>query len=402
MATVFRPQSILQYQIIAFFCIHKQADKILLLQKINFTESITMLYKTILFGTALAALSLAGCKSHNEEQEAPVNYTVTSPTLIDTTITKEYVAQIRSVQNIEIRAQEKGFLQKIYVDEGQAVAKGQLMFKIMPNLTEAESDKANAELQAANVEYQNTKMLADKNIVSKNELAVAAAHVNQAKAELRLAQTHQSFTEVRAPFSGIINTIPKKLGSLIDEGELLTSLSNNSSMYVYFNVSEPEYLNYMLHKDAEEFKHVHLVMANNESFPSDGIVQTIEGEFDPETGNIAFRALFQNQDHILRNGETGKVLMTVPMHAALVIPQKATYEVQDKKYVFVVGKDNKITSRNIKVLAEFPNLYAVGTELKEGDKILLDGIQTAKDNQQIKYKYLQPKDVLNSLNLKAE
>ena len=139
---------------------------------------------------------------------------------------------------------EKGYLQDVLVDEGQFVKAGQLLFRIMPRIYEAELQKAEAEAQAAEIEVQNTKALADKNVVSKNELALANARLKKAKAELSLAQVHLAFTEIRAPFDGIIDHLHLKLGSLVEEGDLLTSLSDNSRMWVYFNVSEPEYLNY--------------------------------------------------------------------------------------------------------------------------------------------------------------
>lgn len=358
--------------------------------------------KSILWASAIALLTYSSCTSHKEEHEEHIKYEVTSPITMDTSVTKEYVAQIRSIQNIEIRAQEKGYLQKMFVDEGQAVKKGQLLFKIMPNLTEAEADKARAEVKAAEVELQNTQMLADKNIVSKNELAVAKAKLQQARAGLNLANTHLGFTDIRAPFDGILNRIPKKLGSLIDEGELLTSLSDNSQMFVYFNVSEPEYLNYMLHKDNDQFKEVRLMMANNQEFPAKGFVETVEGEFNPETGNIAFRAKFPNADRILKNGETGKIMMTTPLVNAIVIPQKATYEVQDKKYVFVISNDGKAVSKNVKVIAELPNLYIIAGDLSVNDKILLEGVQTIKENEKIKFTFIQPKEAIAKLALKAE
>lgn len=356
--------------------------------------------KLVIATALLMILAYSSCKEPKQEEE--IKYLVTSPMTIDTSITKEYVAQIRSVQNIEIRAQEKGYLQKMFVDEGQAVHKGQLLFKIMPNLTEAEADKAKAEVKEAEVELQNTQMLADKDIVSKNELAVAKAKLQQARAGLNLANTHLSFTNIYASFDGILNRIPKKLGSLIDENELLTSLSDNSQMFVYFNVSEPEYLNYMMHKDEEQYKQVKLLMANNQEFSSKGIVETIEGEFNPETGNIAFRARFPNPDRILKNGETGKVIMTSPMPNAIVIPQKATYEIQDKTYVFVIDKDNKAVSKNVKVIAELPNLFIIANDLSVNDKILFEGVQTIKENEKIKYTFVQPKDAISNLSLKAE
>ncbi|RKS17902.1 membrane fusion protein (multidrug efflux system) [Flavobacterium endophyticum] len=350
----------------------------------------------------IALLCLTSCATKEEKKEEADKFTVTNPVKIDTTFTKEYVSQIRSVRNIEIRAQEKGFLQNIYVDEGQFVKAGQLLFRIMPKLYEAELLKAQAEQKAAEIELQNTKILADKNVVSKNEQAVAQAKLQAAKAEVALAKLHLSFTEIRAPFDGTIDRIPLKLGSLIEEGELLTSLSDNSQMFAYFNVSEPEYLQYQTEvKDRAESK-VNLLLANGESFKYKGNVEVIESEFNNETGNIAFRARFPNSEKLLRNGETGKVQMLVPLKNAIVIPQKATYEIQDKKYVFVVGKNNVLSSKEITITGEIPDLYVISSGLTANDKILLDGIQKVKDDEKISYGYVAPKTVMNNLRLKAE
>jgi membrane fusion protein (multidrug efflux system) len=350
----------------------------------------------------IALLSLASCTTKKEEKEEESKFTVTNPVKIDTSFTKQYVSQIKSVRNIEIRAQEKGFLQNIYVDEGQFVKAGQVLFRIMPKMYEAELLKAKAEEKAAEIELQNTKNLADKNIVSKSEQAIAQAKLEQARAEVSLAKLHLSFTEIRAPFDGTIDRIPKKLGSLIDEGELLTSLSDNSQVFSYFNVSEPEYLEYQTNVKGRADSKVSLLLANGETLKYKGQVEVIESEFDSETGNIAFRAKFPNPNKLLKNGETGSVLMTVPVRNALVIPQKATYEIQDKKYVFVVDKNNVIKSREITIKGEMPDLYVVDAGISAEDKILLDGIQKANDNDKIKFDYLNPKEVLSSLRLKAE
>lgn len=349
-----------------------------------------------------ALLCYTSCTSEKQVKEEAGKYAVTSPLKIDTSFAKDYVSQIRSVRNIEIRAQEKGYLQNIYVDEGQFVKAGQVLFRIMPKIYEAELLKAEAEAKAASIELQNTKTLADKNVVSKNELAMAQAKLDQARAEVALAKVHLSFTEIRAPFDGTIDRIPKKLGSLIDEGELLTSLSDNSQMFAYFNVSEPEYLDYKTSAKNNANEKVSLLLANNQPLPYKGVVETIESEFDSETGNIAFRAKFPNPDRLLRHGETGKVEMVVPLRNALVIPQKATYEIQDKKYVFVVDKNNVVRSRNITVSNEMPDLYVVASGLSERDNILLEGVQNVKDNDKIESAFVAPRDVITRLKLYAE
>src|SRR5690606_4335649 len=172
---------------------------------------------------------LAGCGGHAEEHHGHLagRYPVTTPLLTDTNIQREYVCQIRSVQHIEIRTLEKGYLQDILVDEGQFVKEGQLMFRIRPVLYQAEVQKAKAEADFAEIEYRNTKSLADSNIVSPNELAMSKAHLEKAKAELEMAQAHLGFTEIRAPFDGIMDRLHVRKGSLLDEGELLTELSDN-------------------------------------------------------------------------------------------------------------------------------------------------------------------------------
>lgn len=358
--------------------------------------------RIILFTGLIALVCLTSCTAKKEEKEEAEKFTATNPVKIDTSFAKEYVSQIKSVRNIELRAQEKGFLQNIYVDEGQFVKKGQLLFKIMPNMYQAELLKAQAEQKSVEIELQNSKLLADKNIVSKNELTVAQAKLQSAKAEVALAKLHLSFTEIRAPFDGTIDRIPLKLGSLIDEGELLTSLSDNSQMFAYFNVSEPEYLQYQTNvKDRADNK-VSLVLANGDTFKEKGKVELIESEFNNETGNIAFRARFPNSEKLLRNGETGQVQMLVPLKNAIIIPQKATYEIQDKKYVFVIDKNNKVNSREITITGEIPDLYVIKTGLTENDKILLEGVQKVKENDKIKYEFQSPKEVMNHLRVKAE
>ncbi|MBO9635367.1 MAG: efflux RND transporter periplasmic adaptor subunit [Chitinophagaceae bacterium] len=359
--------------------------------------------RIIVFASLLTLLYQTSCTTKAAEEKEEANkFLVTAPVTLDTSFTKEYVSQIRSVRNIEIRAQEKGFLENIYVDEGQYVKAGQLLFKIMPKLYEAELLKAEAEAKAADIELQNTKALVDKNIVSKNEQAVAQAKLDQAKAEMALAKLHLSFTDIRAPFDGIIDRLPKKLGSLIDEGELLTSLSDNSQMFAYFNVSEPEYLEYQTNARNRGNAEVKLLLANATVLPHPGKVEVIEGEFDNETGNIAFRARFPNPERLLKNGETGKVMMTMPLKNALIIPQKATYEVQDKIYVFVVDKENKVRSRNITIAGELPDLYVVTSGLAADEKILLEGVQKVKDDEKISFEFLEPKEVITKLRLKAE
>lgn len=350
----------------------------------------------------VSALLFASCNSHSEHKEEAVKFVVTSPVKMDTSITKEYVCQIQSIRHIELRAQERGYLQKIFVDEGQYVKEGQLLFRIMPNLYEAEMHKAKAEANFAEIEYQNTKRLADSNVVAPNELAMAKAKFDKTKAELSLAQVHLQFTEIRAPFDGIINRFNLKLGSLADEGDLLSTLSDNSKMWVYFNVPEAEYLNYRANLKKDSLMKVKLLLANNEMFEHIGVIETIEADFNNETGNIAFRATFPNPKGLLRHGETGNILVEEVFKNVLIIPQKATMEIMDRKYVFVVDKQNKVQLKPIEIAAEMPDLYVIKDGLAETDKILLEGLRKVKNNDKISFEYHEPRKVIANLKLPTE
>jgi membrane fusion protein (multidrug efflux system) len=355
-----------------------------------------------LVGICALLLTTSCHKEHNEEEEE-VKFLVTSPLKKDTMVIRDYVCQIRSIQHIELRALERGYLQEIYVDEGQFVKKGQLMFKIMPLIYQAEMQKSQAEADFAQIEYLNTKRLSDSNVVSPNELALAKAKLDKAKAELSLAQTHLQFTDVKAPFDGIMDRFQVRLGSLVDEGDLLTTLSDNSKMWVYFNVPEAEYLNYKEHTKRDSVIKVKLLMANNQLFKHIGAVETIEADFNNETGNIAFRATFPNPEGLLRHGETGNIQMTIPLINAIIIPQKATFEVLEKKYVFVVGTDKVVHQREVGIASEMPDLYVIKSGLVPTERILLEGIRKVKDNDKLEeYQYEDPKVVIPKLSVYVE
>ena len=358
--------------------------------------------KTLMLIGLCAVLCTTSCGSKKEEKEEETTFLVTSPLKKDTVITREYVCQIRAISHIELRALEKGYLQKIFVDEGQSVQEGQMMFQIMPMLYQAEQQKAQAEANFAEIEFQNTKRLTDSNVVSKNELAMAKAKLDKAKAELALAQVHLGFTEIKAPFNGIMDHFQVRLGSLVNEGDLLTTLSDNSEMWVYFNVPEAEYLNYKSNATEENLLKVSLMMANNQLFDQPGVVKTIEADFNNETGNIAFRATFPNPNRLLRHGETGNIQMTIPLRHAVIIPQKATFEILEKRYVYVVDKDKIVHSREINIASEMPDLYVIKDGVNENEKILLEGIRKVKDGDKIEYEYEHPEKVLPKLKVYVE
>ena len=346
--------------------------------------------------------SLAGCHREHRATEEEAKYLVTSPLRRDTEMTKDYVAQIRAIQHIELRALEKGYLQNVYIDEGQQVKATTKMFQIMPLIYQAEVQKAQAEAAMNEIELNNTKVLAEKNVVSANELSLVNAKLNKAKAEVALASTHKSLTQISAPFDGIVGRFHVRLGSLVAGGDLLTTLSDNSTVWVYFNVSESEYLKFKSQNPDEKDTPVKLVMADGRTFDQPGKVETIEADFNSETGNLAFRATFPNPKGLLRHGETGKILMTTQLKNAMLIPQKATFNVLDKKFVFVVDDKNVVHSRPITVSAELPNVFVVESGLDEKDRVLCDGIRKVRDGSTVGVDFKSPNDVLAHLDVPAE
>lgn len=353
--------------------------------------------KQISFLICVVVFLNISCQHSEHEKHEETKFIVTSPVVKDTLVYREYVCQIGAIQHIEIRALERGYLQHIFVDEGQIVKKGQMMFQIMPMIYEAEAQKAKAEVNFAEIEYTNTKALSDSNIVSRTELALSNARLNKAKAEFALAQAHLDFTKIRAPFEGIMDRFQVRLGSLVDEGELLTTLSDNTKMWVYFNVPEAEYLDFVTTVKSEKPQEVILQMANNQLYENKGVVETIEADFNNETGNIAFRSVFANPKRTLRHGETGNILMPITLNKALIIPQEATFEILDRKYVFVIDKDNVVKSREIKTGAELPHLYVVTDGLQETDKILVEGLRKVKNNQKIGYTFRSMEKIVEDL-----
>lgn len=352
----------------------------------------------LLIGLAIS-IHLVSCQNKKEKENEVAEYTVTNPIVQDTTFTKEYVAQIQSLENVEIRAQEKGYLETLHCDEGRQVKAGQVLFSIMPKLYQAEYLKAKAEARLVGLELQNTKSLADKNIVSKTELAMAQAKLDEANADLAMAATHLSFTKITAPFDGTIDRILFKKGSLIEDGTVLTKISNNKQVYAYFNMTEVEYLDYKSRAKNDIKNAVSLILSNGTVHKYSGNIETIESEFDNETGNIAIRAKFPNPELLLKHGETGKVKMTVPLRNALIIPQKATFELLDKIYVYVVDNKNVVHSKNIKIKQKLSNLYIIESGISATDKILLDGLQTVKEDDKIKANFEAPQQVIKKLQL---
>jgi membrane fusion protein (multidrug efflux system) len=356
----------------------------------------------------VSAVLFSACSEKKENNKSePDTFSVIRPSVVDTIFTKEYIAQIQSLQNVEIRTRVKGFIEKIHVDEGKPVLAGQILFTLggrefKENLLRANANykSAIAELKVAEVELKNTKTLAEKNIVSSTELDMAIARkeaieakIEEAKSAISIAELNLSYTQVKAPFTGVINRIPFKTGSLVSEGDLLTTISNNQEVFAYFNVSEKEFLDLMKRDSIGVLDEVSLLMANNELFKYAGRIETAENEIDKGTGNIAFRARFKNPKQVLRHGATGKILVREELRKALIIPQKATFEIQDKAYVFVVDSSNKVRMRNIVPGVRLDNLYVVKSGLTENDRVIYEGIQQVEEGENVKTQLLTLRDV---------
>jgi RND family efflux transporter MFP subunit len=318
----------------------------------------------------------------------------------DATLDRDYAGQIEAVQNVEVRARVAGYLDKILTDEGQTVRKGQLLFQLnsaeyQVKIAEAQAslESAEAQRQSALVEQERVALLVNKKVISESEVrlvrakvATAQAAINQAKAALTNARRLVALTSIRAPFDGVINRLPFKRGSLIQEGALLTTISDLSQMYVYFNVSEQEYLaNVRKRRDPTRVtpREANLLLADNTRYPHPGQIETTEAVFDGTDGTIAYRARFPNPNRLLRHGATGKVRLETEVDNAVLVPQKAVFEVQDKSFVYVVDGSNRVRTRSFEPQSRVGQFYVVRAGLKVGDRVVYEGIQQLRDGMTI-------------------
>jgi membrane fusion protein (multidrug efflux system) len=377
------------------------------------------LFKTLALccSALLLVLSISGCQaSHaiyqvrkppvkdlalNDEEASHTAYQVSKPLIKDLTLNDEYVCQIRAIQHIEIRSLEKGYLQNVLIDEGDTVRQGQLLFQIKPSVYEADVQKSEAEVELSKIELDNNQALVDKDIISATEATMSAAKLAKAKAELELAKAHLGFTEIRAPFDGLIGRFGDiRLGSLLEENELLTTLSDTHRLWVYFNVPEAVYLDYM--KNRRLSQNVQLELANKEIYPETGTIEVIQSDFNSTSGNIAFRASFNNPHGLLRYGQTGKILWPKNIKQAVIVPQKSTFEILDKRFIFVVDKTGVIHEREIKVAREAPNIYIVASGIAPNEMYLLERENKLDKGDKISYKLIEPQRAIESLKLYAE
>lgn len=350
-------------------------------------------------------MCLPACQQHDAQAEThhEQEIVVTLPQIKDVDFTEQYVCQIHSQRNIEVCALAGGYLQEVHVNEGQVVKKGDVMFSILPILYKSRLDAESAEAQLAQLELNNTRKLFEQKIVSTQEVALFEAKLAKAKAKVKLAEAEWAFTEIKAPFDGIMDRLHEQLGSLIAEGDVLTTLSDNSVMWVYFNVPEARYLQYEAAAPEEKREQtIELVLADGSKYQQEGKIVAVEAQFNNETGNIPFRADFPNPDGLLRHGQTGNIVIHHTLKNATVIPQRTTFEILNKQYVYVVGNDNVVRQREVVVEHEMDDIFVLQSGLKPDERFILEGVRQVHDGQKIACQLRKPEEVLTHLKYHAE
>jgi membrane fusion protein, multidrug efflux system len=349
----------------------------------------------------LTALCFSACNHVEEQHHEAHTITATMPQKTAVTLTQPYVCQIHSQRHIKVRALEMGYLEEIRVKEGQQVKKGDVLFTVIPILYQKKAEAEKAEANLAQLQFKYTQKLAADKVVSDNEVLLRQAELQKADAKADLAKAELDFATVKAPFDGIIDRLHLQQGSLVEEGEVLTTLSDNSLMWVYFNVPEKRYLEYMQDPHKDELK-IELMLASGKKFENVGKIGAIEADFNNETGNIPFRADFANPDRLLRHGQTGTVMISRVQNDALVIPQRATFEVLAKRYVFVIDKDDIVHQREITYSNELDDIFVIDKGLEPGDKIVLEGLRQVKDGDKVEYEDRASEQVASHLKYHAE
>lgn len=354
--------------------------------------------KTWRFMTLASVLVIWGCgsKSGNENTGNPEKFPVVKPMVKDTFLTNEYVADIEAEKNVEIRLRISGFVDNIYVKEGQEIRQGDLLFYIndAEYKTHLASMKAmlasaRAEVQVAQVEQKRVKSLVSQNILSPSEedvanskLEAARAKAEEAASQVAFAEIQLSYTRIKAPFNGVIDRIPLKQGSLVKEGDLLTTISDIKNVYAYFHISEIEYLS-ILKADWVKNGEARLVLSDGSLYPFLGKIEAAESEIDEGTGSIAFKAFFPNPEKLLKHGASGKLQIRIPSENTLLIPQKCIFEQQDKNYVYVVDAANTVRRRSIETGRRLGNLIIVNSGLSKDEILIYEGLQLVKEGQVI-------------------
>lgn len=361
----------------------------------------------------LALLSLPACHPHqaHAHHEEHHKIVVTSAKVKDVVVTQPYVCQIRSRRRIEVRPLQEGYLEKIDLKEGQAVKEGDVLFTILPTVYKRRMEAEQAKAQVALIKFEQATSLAQKKVVSPVDPQLAAAEYNEAKARAAQAEAEVNFTVIRAKFDGIVDRLMQQEGSFVDKKDVLTSLSDNEVMWVYFNVPEVRYLEYRDHEKAHNVSKltladskVELVLADGRKFGQAGNnTVTVEGDVNFETGNFKLRADFPNPDRMLRNGQTGTVQIHRKIPNAIVIPQRATFEVLDKLYVRVIGEDKVVRQKHITVAYELEDAFVIAGGLDVKDKFILEGVKLVKEGDKVEeFEFEKPDAALSNQKHYAE
>ena len=348
---------------------------------------------------------LCSCGQGNRGTGAAPEYAVIEAQATTANLKNSYPATIRGKQDVEIRPMVSGFITKLHVDEGSVVKKGQVLFTIdqvqyqaAVKTAEASVATAKAALQTQELTTQNNRELNKRGIVSdyqlstsENQLAQAKASLAQAEAALVNAKRNLEYTEVTSPSDGIVGEIPYRIGSLVSASMAtpMTTVADNSEMFAYFSMTERQLLSMVREGGTtkeilDKLPSIQLQLIDGSIYPDSGRVATISGVIDPTTGSVSMRALFPNDHNILRSNSTGNVIFPNPMQNVIMIPQSATTEIQDKRFVYVVQADNTVKNTEIKTftLDDGKNFF-VTAGLKPGDKIVIEGVQTLNDGQAI-------------------
>ncbi|CAC9973194.1 efflux RND transporter periplasmic adaptor subunit [Flavobacterium panici] len=362
----------------------------------------------IIITSFVLAFVLSSCGDKNQAPTAPPPpvLPVLAITSANTTTDAEYPAAIQGTVDVEIRPQVSGNLDRIFVDEGAYVSKGQTLFKINERPYREQLNNALASLHAAEAALINANLEVDKltplvqnKVVSDYQLKtakasqkIAAANIEQAKAMVGSAKINLGYTNVTAPVSGYIGRLPKKQGSLVSASdvEALTTLSDVHEVFAYFSLGETDFINFKeqykgssLGDKIKKLPPVTLILADNNAYPQTGKIDMVDGQFDKTTGAITIRATFPNANGTLRSGNTGRIRLGLQHDDAILVPQSATVEMQDKVFVFTVGKDNKVTKMPITVVGKSGTNYLIKEGVKTGDQIVLSGIDKLQDGQAI-------------------
>jgi membrane fusion protein (multidrug efflux system) len=359
---------------------------------------------SVVIAIPLFALFLYGCAGETAQNAppAPPALPVVSVSSGTETTFQEYPASIEGTVNVEIRPQVSGTLEKVYLDEGAFVSAGQPIFKINDqqyraslNNALAAQHAAEAALINAQLEVERLTPLVQNKVISEFQLRsakataqVAKANIEQAKASVSTAAINLGYTLIKAPVSGYIGRLVKKQGSLVGPADVdaLTQLSDVHDVHVYFALGEKDFVNFKsqypgqtLNDKIKQLPAVKLILADNTEYAKPGKIDVIDGQFDKTTGAITLRAKFPNPQGLLRSGNTGKIRLSLEHDNMLVVPQLATIEVQDKVFVFALADSNKVRKQAITIAGKSGTNYLVKDGVKEGDQIVLSGLDRLQE-----------------------